>query len=93
MDADLVKNEVMADHRVQIEMSWPLPAPDDRVEYDLWTSPPDYVAKNFLKDFGPIAKALGSSAYFTPHMYIYDGVRSHCQGSDGSQSATYNSLY
>ena len=25
--------------------------------------------------------ALGDRAYFTPHMYVYDGVRSHCKGT------------
>jgi hypothetical protein len=88
-DADLVKNEVTDDHPVQLEMSWSLPTPDDRVEYDLWTVPTDVVSRNFLKTFKPIAKSLGDRAYFTPHMYIYDGIRTHCQGNDG-ENFCYN---
>lgn len=82
-DADLVKKEVMDDHPVQLELTWSLPTPDDRVEYDLWTTPSDIVSKSFLSNFKEVAKALGDKAYFTPHMYIYDGIRTHCQGNDG----------
>jgi hypothetical protein len=33
--------------------------------------------------------ALSDRAYFTPHMYIYDGVKTHCQGNDG-ENFCYN---
>mmetsp|Transcript_20914 Transcript_20914/g.31520 ORF Transcript_20914/g.31520 Transcript_20914/m.31520 type:complete len:518 (+) Transcript_20914:115-1668(+) len=83
VDADAIKKELKNDKPVQLEMAWSLPTPDDRVEYDLWTVPTDSVSRDFLENFKDVAVALGQSAYFTPHMYIYDGVRSHCQGSDG----------
>ena len=83
VDADQVKAELKANQMVQIEMQWALPSPDDRVEYDLWTTPSDPVSKDFQKNFKPVAQALGSHAYFTPHMYIYDGIKSNCQGFDG----------
>jgi hypothetical protein len=82
-DADIIKAELIANRPVQIEMSWNLPSPDDRVEYDLWTTPSDVVSKDFLRSFKVIAEALGDHAYFTPHMYIYDGIRSQCQGNNG----------
>jgi len=82
-DADLVKAELMSNHMVQIEMQWALPSPDDRVEYDLWTVPSDVISRDFLKTFKQFAVALGKHAYFTPHMYVYDGIKSHCQGADG----------
>lgn len=82
-DADTIKAELRANHMVQVEMQWALPKPDDRVEYDLWTTPSDPVAKEFQKKFKPVAQALGDRAYFTPHMYIYDGLKSNCQGFDG----------
>lgn len=82
-DADRVKDELMQDQPVQLEMSWSLPNPDDRVEYDLWSTPTDEVSKSFLQDFKPVSKALGEHAYFTPHQYIYDGIKTHCQGNDG----------
>mmetsp|Transcript_907 Transcript_907/g.1126 ORF Transcript_907/g.1126 Transcript_907/m.1126 type:complete len:527 (+) Transcript_907:237-1817(+) len=88
-DADAVKTELQNNRPVQIEMAWALPSPDDRVEYDLWTVPTDVVSRDFLKKFKDAAIALGDHAYFTPHMYIYDGVRSHCQGNDG-ENMCYN---
>lgn len=82
-DADEIKAELRANHVVQVEMQWALPQPDDRVEYDLWTTPSDPVSKDFQKGFKAVAQALGDRAYFTPHMYIYDGIKSNCQGFDG----------
>jgi len=82
-DADDVKAELRANHMVQLEMTWALPAPDDRVEYDLWTTPSDLVSREFQRNFKDVAAALGDRAYFTPHLYIYDGIKSHCQGADG----------
>lgn len=88
-DADLIKDELKNNRPVQAEMKWSLPNPDDRVEYDLWTIPSDPVSKEFLKNFKKLALVLGDKAYFTPHMYIYDGIRSHCQGS-GGENFCYN---
>jgi hypothetical protein len=82
-DADSIKDELRSNRPVQIEMAWSLPNPDDRVEYDLWTVPNDPINTEFFKKFKSVAKALGDRAYFTPHQYIHDGVRSHCQGNDG----------
>jgi len=83
-DADLIKEELKNDSPVQLEMSWSLPNPTDRVEYDLWTVPTDPISKTFMQNFRPLANALGTHASFTPHMYIYDGMRTHCVGNDGS---------
>jgi len=82
-DADKVKETVKGGTLVQLEMAWALPSPDDRVEYDLWTVPTEHVSQEFQKTFKHLAHALGDRAYFTPHMYVYDGVRSGCQGQQG----------
>lgn len=58
-DADKVKDELKRNQPVRIEMQWSLPQPDDRVEYDLFTSPTDPVTMPLLKEFKHIAKALG----------------------------------
>jgi len=83
-DADAAKKVMKEDTIVQIEMAWSLPSPDDRVEYDLWTVPTEAVSRSFLKDFKAVASNLGDRAYFTPHMFIYDGMKSGCQGRDGN---------
>lgn len=82
-DADNVKEELTKNRPVRMEMQWSLPHPDDRVEYDLFSSPTDPVAHHFFNEFKPIAHALKDRAYFTPHMYIFDGVRSQCHGMNG----------
>lgn len=82
-DADKVKDELKRNRPVRIEMQWSLPQPDDRVEYDLFSSPTDPVTYHLFQDFKDIAKALGNRAYFTPHMYVFDGVRSQCHGMNG----------
>jgi hypothetical protein len=84
-DADLIKDELKkGDHPVLVEMKWSLPTLNDRVEYHVWTVPEGDVSKEFFTNFKKLAIALGSSAYFTPHMYIYDGTRSQCQEQDGA---------
>ena len=41
MDAEKIKARLESGHNVQAEMTWSLPAPDDRVEWSLWTSAMD----------------------------------------------------
>eukprot|EP00977_Amphora_coffeiformis_P020668 scaffold8374_cov175-Amphora_coffeaeformis.AAC.107 len=81
-DADTFKEELMANHPIRLEMTWSLPTPDDRVEYEIWTVPSDPVSKDFLNTFKMISVTLDEKAYFTPHMYIYDGARSNCIGQN-----------
>lgn len=88
-DADILKAELRSNTMVQLEMAWSLPSPDDRVEYDLWTMPTDLVSRDFLRTFKDASVALGDRAYFTPHMYIYDGIKSNCHGMDG-ENQCYN---
>lgn len=82
-DADKVKEELTHNRPVRLEMQWSLPHPDSRVEYDLFSSPTDPVSHEFFNEFKPIAQALQHHAYFTPHMYVFDGVRSQCHGMNG----------
>jgi len=83
-DADaLIKELVVNKGILQLEMTWDLPQPDDRVEYDLWTVPTDESGKEFQQQWKTVAKSFGSDAYFTPHFFIYDGLKSHCVGPNG----------
>jgi len=88
-DADPIKAELMANHVVRVEMAWSLPNPDARVEYDVWTTPTDSVARNFMKQWKAAVVALDGRVYFTPHMYIYDGIKSSCLGANG-ENQCYN---
>ena len=88
-DADPIIAELKANHMVRMEMAWSLPNPDARVEYDFWTTPTDLVSREFQRQFKVAAVSLGTHAYFTPHMYIYDGLLSGCQNAQGKNQC-YN---
>lgn len=88
-DADPVKKELKKNIVVRMEMTWTLPQPDARVEYELWTTPKELVSQPFQKNFREFAAVLGEHAQFTPHMYVYDGLFAGCQGPDG-ENQCYN---
>lgn len=88
-DADPMKQALVHDTMMQLSMSWSLPTPDDRVEYSLWTTPTEAVSREFELQFKHAATALGKHAQFTPHMYIYDGVKSNCQ-DENNENQCYN---
>jgi len=82
-DADIIKNTLKSNQNVQVKMSWNMPAPDDRVEWDLWSTPSETVSQHFQASFLDKVIALGAHAFFTPHYYVYDGISNGCHG-DGS---------
>lgn len=88
-DADPIKEYLKQNKIVRAEMSWALPAPDARVEYELWTTPKEAVSAPLKKSFREVAVALGAHAQFTPHFYIYDGLFAGCRSSDG-ENQCYN---
>lgn len=47
-----------------------MPAPDDRVEWSLWTSSNDTSSLNLKMDFYDMMKALGKHQYFTPYYQV-----------------------
>lgn len=82
-DADPIKDTLKANNIVRVEMKFSLPTPDSRVEYDFWTTPKDFTSRNIEGNFKSAALALGKDAFFTPHMYIYDGETAGCRNSLG----------
>jgi len=83
-DADPIKEVFSKKHTVRIELGWSLPNPDGHVEWDLWTSPTDYVTTKFKSEFKAAVVALGSAATLTPHMYVYDGLAAKCRNEEGT---------
>eukprot|EP01084_Bolivina_argentea_P182921 315713_1 len=61
-------------------IEWGLPHPDDRVEYELWTSSNDYLGSRFKHNFNTTAILLDEAGdtQFTPHMYILNGSHWGC---------------
>jgi len=88
-DADPVKEVLKQNKVVRMQMSWALPRPDSRVEYSMWTTPKEMVSRPLQREFRHVAKALGSDAQFTPHMYVYDGIFSGCKSPSG-ENQCYN---
>lgn len=58
---------------VWVSLAYSIVAPDDRVEWDLYTYPDEAFAANFLQVMAPVVETLGSKALFTPHYKIMDG--------------------
>ena len=83
-DAVPIRKALLKGEHVRVQMSFSVPAPDSRVEYDLWTSPADDVTRELQEDFFSAVQALQDHASFTPHMYIYDGEYAGCHGDDGT---------
>ena len=83
LDSDAIKAVLKKNQTVQLEMKFSIPAPDNRVEYDLWTTPKDITSREFQKSFQKAVLMLGEDAYFTPHMYVYNGITAGCQGPNG----------
>jgi len=78
-DADAIKSVMMEDGQsVQVSMSWILPSPDARVEYELWTVPSEHVSKDFQLTWKDVARVFGDHVYFRPREYIYPGERMNC---------------
>jgi hypothetical protein len=88
-DADAITNVLLSEEHetVVMKLSWELPQ-NDNVQYSLWTTPTDRVSLDFLMTFGELDTCFGESASFTPHMYIYDGVRTHC--TDNGENLCYS---
>ncbi|KAJ1451971.1 hypothetical protein M885DRAFT_528392 [Pelagophyceae sp. CCMP2097] len=63
---------------VQAKLEWSVPAPDDRVEWELWTTAIDESGNFFLQDFKPTVLALGRHQEFTPHFYTFNGTDYGC---------------
>jgi len=78
-----VKELLFDDQYVQLEMSWNVPHPDNIVKYELWTVPSEHVSEEFQSNWKIISQKFENHVRFTPRQYIYDGVKTHCHGTNG----------
>jgi len=67
-----------AESLVQASLEYTVPAPDARVEWELWTTSIDEASLDFLRDFKATVLALGTKQLFTPHFYTYNGSHYGC---------------
>jgi hypothetical protein len=80
---------------VVVKLSWDLPKPDNRVEWELWTSADDSGGMAFKDEFEPASMLLGSHSLFTPRYFIYDGNVLRCtqQGEPCGNQCAYGGKY
>lgn len=85
--ADNTKSGVVcgAGKPIVVSMAWDMPSPDGNVEWDLWTNSDSDAS--FKVKFTSTARALELSTTFTPHYFIWDGVRWGCT-KDGLRCAS-----
>lgn len=67
---------------ILVKLSWNLPHPDGRVEYDLFTTS-EVGVDNFKFEFAPVAEVLGDAVLFTPHYELMDGDLLRCTEKNG----------
>ena len=70
-DADLIKDVLLVNNMVQVELSWRLPR-GQRVEYMLWGNIKLETGLEVLSTFKDVAMSLGERAHFTPHYFLDD---------------------
>lgn len=58
---------------VLVTLQWNLPHPDNRVEWELWTSSDDSSSIAFKQQFAKVTASLNNSALFIPHYYFDSG--------------------
>lgn len=63
--------------RIQVEISWGLPRPDGRVEWELWMPPnPNTTTRKFIQDFEEVMEVLGAhNIDFKPMYKIYNNAQ------------------
>lgn len=69
--------------QVIAKLEWGLPRPDDRVEWELWTSANDEVGTQFKHNFKNVSEMLDAAndTLFTPHFYTLNGSHWGCDQS------------
>lgn len=89
-EADPIKAALKNNTFVRMEMTWSLPRPDSRVEYNLWSTPKDDATQAMKLVWRDFALALADHAQFTPHYYFYDGAHAGCYNPNSETSMCYN---
>ena len=69
----------------------PIPQPPVKIMIDYWMSPSDRRALSFLFRFRPIFERMADTCVdFVPHMYLIDGAKAGCLGTQNSFSNNNN---
>ena len=77
-DAEAIRLRMEQGAGVMVKIEWSLPAPDDRVEWELWSSAADMASHEFKAQFADVERALGRNAYFEPFYFVFNGLDYNC---------------
>jgi len=78
-DATKIKEKLVADALVEVQMKFFVPAPDNRIEMEIWSSPNDASTAEFKKQFDTAAQVFGPMLQTTPRFTILDGDTEECR--------------
>lgn len=99
-DADDIKDELRNGTSVQVRVTFDMPSPDQRVEYELWMNPLDRSSdrhgEELIKNnWKQAAVKLGEKASFTPRLFILSSQGFLCSwnSTECSKSCTNNGRY
>lgn len=79
-DADALQDAITAGTTVTGHLEWRIPAPDERVEWEMWHHPGDPAVSDFGQAFMDTMDKLGDRHQFTPHYYLLNGTAFGCRG-------------
>lgn len=83
-DGDKLKATLKNNTGILMELAFGF-SQDERVKYQVWTTPTDPVSRQFLSSFSKVAQAFGNHAAFQPRQYFHSGKRYLNCGSGGDQ--------
>lgn len=90
-DGDKIKSYMTENpsKKVQVEISWGLPRPDGRVEWELWMPPnPNTSTRKFMQDFEEVMEVLGQdNIEFRPMYKLYNNDQGQ-MGYDNEKDCT-----
>lgn len=81
-DGERLKDFIDSNPRkhVKIQLSFQIPNPDNKVEYEIWMSPESHDLQLFLEKFAKHGKALDPVTTFTPHYGVWYSVERQREG-------------
>jgi hypothetical protein len=73
LEGNKLKDEIRKGTNVMVKLRWAMPAPDNHVEWSLWTSSNDPNSIDFKNQFKLPATLLGPHHTFEPHYLVIAG--------------------
>ncbi|OMJ84893.1 hypothetical protein SteCoe_13875 [Stentor coeruleus] len=81
-NGQLLKNFTLSHQslKIRVQMTFEMPNPDNRVEYEIWMSSENTELREFLSDFSQHGKKLIPNTQMTPHYVLWYSVERSKEG-------------